>query len=169
MNDDCATECGEPPPRPSSPVILGTYTEVKTLSAFADLVRGEFDFLERRGFRYGGEADRLPAYSEVIYESQRIRVRVYWDGRDHMSWTVLGRRRRFAPFLPLRELGLGHLGEGGESGVLPDFAVNPGPLRASLRQQAHLLETLGTDLLDGVESAWVDLRRLQDASVRRGW
>ena len=123
------------------------------MSAFADLVRGEFDFLERRGFRYGGEIDRLPAYSEVIYERQDIRVRVYWDGRDHMSWTALGRRRKFGPFLPSRELGLAHLGEGGESDVLPDFAVDPEPLRASLRQQAHLLETQGTDLLDSVESA----------------
>ena len=137
------------------------------MSAFADLVRGEFDFLERRGFRYGGEVDRLPAYTEVIYEWKGIRLRMCWDGRDHMSWTVLGRRRRFAAFLPSRELGLGHLGAGGASGVLPDFAVNPEPLRASLRQQAHVLETLGTDLLDGVESAWVELRRRQDASVRR--
>ena len=137
------------------------------MSAFADLVRSEFDFLERRGFRYGGEADHLPAYTQAIYEWQDIRVRVYWDGRDHMSWTVLGRRRKFAPFLPPRELGLGHLGQGGESDVLPDFAVDPEPLRASLRQQAHLLETQGADLLDGVESAWVDLKRRQDASVRR--
>jgi hypothetical protein len=138
------------------------------LSAFADLVRGEFDFLERRGFRYRGEVDRLPAFTQVIYERQDIRVRVCWDGRDHVSWTVLGRRRRLAPFLPLRELGLGHLGKGGESGLLPDFAVDPESLKASLRQQAHRLETLGADLLDGVESAWVGLSRRQDASVRRG-
>ena len=139
------------------------------MSAFVELVRGEFAFLERRGFRYGGELDRLPAYTQVVYEGQGIRVRVYWDGRDHMAWTVLGRRRRFAPFLPPRELGLGHLGEGGEDGIPSDFTVDPEPLMASLRQQAHLLETLGTDLLDGVESAWVDLRRRQDASARRGW
>ena len=135
------------------------------MSVFAELVRGEFAFLERRGFRYGGELDRLPAYTQVVYEGQGIRVRVYWDGRDHIAWTVLGRRRRFVPFLPPRELGLGHLGAGGESEVLPDFAVDPEPLRASLRQQAHLLETLGAGLLDGVESAWVDLKRRQDASL----
>ena len=85
----------------AAPNVVGDTWDVapyrgKTLSAFAGLVRDEFDFLERRGFRYGGEVDRLPAYTEVIYESQGIRVRVYWDGRDHMSWTVLGRRRRFA-------------------------------------------------------------------------
>lgn len=134
------------------------------MSIIATLVREAFHWLEDEGFRYVGEEDRLPSYAISTFERGPISVLVHWDGRDHATWTVLGRGHRRLRRLPGRQLGLGHLDKGGgpSTVLLPDPGNDPGPLRAALEWDSELLRTRGASLINGDREAWADLARLQN-------
>lgn len=138
------------------------------MSLIAQLVRDAFRWLEDEGFRYVGEEDRLPSYATSTFERGPIAVVVHWDGRDHATWTEVGRGHRRLRWLPGRQLGLSHLREaGGPSAIaLPDPSTDPGPLRTALERDSTLLQARGAALIKGDREAWADLARLQKMHFR---
>ncbi|OGO58292.1 MAG: hypothetical protein A2Z32_04855 [Chloroflexi bacterium RBG_16_69_14] len=137
------------------------WSDQAAMSTFAESARQAFGFLEDLGFRFRADDSNLPRYADAYFEKAGIRVRVYWEQRDGVVVTYVGRRRAFGLLSP-RELGLGflddldHAQQGDQIHELEDER-----LRAELARQAEVLRSRGEGLLKGDPAAWNDLARRQ--------
>ena len=132
------------------------------MSTFTDLARHSFGFLEGRGFGFHADNSNLPAYDEAYFESRRIRVRVYWEQRDGVVVTYLGRRRALG--LGVRELGLSFLGDLDDAAGADGIHEQTDPrLGLEIGRQADLLRSRGEPLLRGEREAWDALSARQRA------
>lgn len=131
------------------------------MSTFVEMAREEFEFLEAQGFRFRADESQLPDYANAYFEKGGIRVRMYWERRDGVVVTTVGRRRARG-LLPTRELGLGFLGNVDRDQDGDRFHDQEDErLRLELARQAALLRARGQGLLDGDPNAWEDLSRRQ--------
>ena len=132
------------------------------MSTFTDLARESFGFLERRGFGFHADNSNLPAYDEAHFENRRMRVRVYWEQRDGVVVTYLGRRRPLG--LGVRELGLSFLGDLDDAAHADGIHEQSDPrLGKEIGRQAELLRSRGEGLLKGEREAWDALAARQRA------
>ena len=131
------------------------------MSTFTDLVRTAFGFLEGRGFGFHADNSNLPAYDEAYFDSRRMRVRVYWEQRDGVVVTYLGRRRPLG--LGVRELGLSFLGDHDDVPAGGIHEQTDPRLGEEIGRQAELLRSQGEGLLKGDREAWHALSARQRA------
>ena len=130
------------------------------MSTFVEMAREGFKFLEGQGFRFRTDESQLPEYANAYFAKGGITVRVYWERRDGVVMTAVGRQRARG-LLPDRELGLDFLGDVDRDQEVDRTGQEDERLQLVLAGHAALLRARGQGLLDGDPRVWDDLSRRQ--------